>query len=344
MSPRIFFGILLVALVTAAGAQTKNIAGEWEAPRTADGHPDLQGTWSNATITPLERPPEFGDRLLLTDAEARAQEEDVAKFNAAADAPTDPKTKTQDLPAECAKGFSGANCGYNFFWIDPGTKVLTLNGEKRSSIITNPSNGRLPPLKPEAQLRLQALFATFSSDGIGPADGPEMRPLGERCLLSFGSSAGPPMLPLLYNNNYQIVQTPDKIVILVEMVHDARVIRIGGAHVPANIRYWMGDSIGHWEGDMLVVETTNFRKEVDYRGSAANMKVTEWITRGAPNQIRYRFTVDNPDIYSRPWSGELVMNASRDKIYEYACHEGNYALPNILSGARAAAQEAALKK
>jgi hypothetical protein len=171
-----------------------------------------------------------------------------------------------------------------------------------------------------------------------------MRSLGERCILSFGSSAGPPMLPLLYNNNYQIVQTSDTLTILVEMVHDARVIRIGGKHVPSSIKLWMGDSIGHWEGDSLVVETTNFRKEVEFRGSAENQKVVEHFTRISPSQIRYQFTVENPDVYSRPWSGEQALNATNDNLYEYACHEGNYALPHILAGARAAEQESASKK
>jgi hypothetical protein len=326
--------------IASQAAETKS----WTAPRTAFGQPDLQGNWTNATLTPLERAPKYGDRLVLSKEEAKAIEGEEANFNAVADAPTDPKLKVQDLPKECGKGFSGTNCGYNNFWVDAGTQLITLDGGKRSSIITDPANGRLPPLKPEAQKRLTELFAAFRSGGTGAADGPEVRSLGERCILSFGSSAGPPMLPLLYNNNYQIVQTKDAVMILVEMVHDTRVIRLGGQHAPSSVRTWMGDSIGHWEGDTLVVETANFRKEVDYRGSSENLKVTEWIKRVAPNKIHYRFTVENPDVYNKPWSGELAMNATRDNIFEYACHEGNYALPGILAGARAAEKEAAPKK
>jgi hypothetical protein len=171
-----------------------------------------------------------------------------------------------------------------------------------------------------------------------------MRSLGERCILSFGSSAGPPMIPLLYNNNYQIVQTKDSVVILVEMVHDARVVRLNSKHRPASVRTWMGDSIGWWEGETLVVETTNFRPDQSFRASSQNLKVTERFTRVDPNQVLYRFTVEDPDTFTRPFSGEVAMNATGEKIYEYACHEGNYALPGILAGARAQEQEAAAKK
>jgi hypothetical protein len=142
------------------------------------------------------------------------------------------------------------------------------------------------------------------------------------------------MIPLLYNNNYQIVQTKDAVMILVEMVHDARVIRINGQHKPGNIRQWMGDSIGHWEGDTLVVETVNLRREQGFRGASENVKYTERFTRIDPNQILYQFTVDDPAVWEKPWGGEVAMNATKDNIYEYACHEGNYALPGILAGAR----------
>jgi hypothetical protein len=211
-------------------------------------------------------------------------------------------------------------------------------------MVVDPPNGKIPPLTPEAQKRFAERMASFRrGDGGGPADGPEMRSLGERCILSFGSSAGPPMIPLLYNNNYQIVQTRDTVVILVEMVHDARIVRIGGEHRPAGVRTWMGDSIGHWDGDTLVVETTNFRKDQSFRGSSESLKVTERFTRVAANQILYHFTVEDPATFTRPWSGEVAMNATGEKIYEYACHEGNYALPGILAGARAQEEEAARK-
>jgi hypothetical protein len=165
-------------------------------------------------------------------------------------------------------------------------------------------------------------------------DGPEMRSLGERCLMSFGSSAGPPMIPLLYNNNYQIVQTKDAVVILVEMVHDARVVRLNAQHKPDSIRQWMGDSIGRWDGDTLVVETVNLRPEQRFNGATDKVKFTERFTRIAPDQISYQFTIEDAAVWDKPWGGEVAMNKSKDNLYEYACHEGNYALPGILAGAR----------
>jgi hypothetical protein len=343
---RLIAGAILCAALcaTTASADTAGVAPKWRAPRTADGHPDLQGTWTNATITPFERPEKYGEQLVLSDQEADGLEHAEAAFNAAADAPTDPKTKVEDLPASCGRGFSGANCGYNNFWVDPGTKLININGRRRSSMLVDPANGRLPPLTEAGKQRFAQRMAAFRrGDGGGAADGPEMRSLGERCILSFGSSAGPPMIPLLYNNNYQIVQTSDSVLILVEMVHDARVVRLNSKHRPSSVRTWMGDSIGRWEGDTLVVETTNFRPDQSFRASTQNLKVTERFTRIDPNQILYRFTVEDADTFTQPFSGEVAMNATAEKIYEYACHEGNYALPGILAGARAQEQEAAQK-
>jgi hypothetical protein len=225
--------------------------------------------------------------------------------------------------------------------------VVRVKGEKRTSIIIDPPNGKMPGMTSEAQKRNAERMAAFRRGGAGGggmADGPEMRPLGERCILSFGSSAGPPMLPSMYNNNYQIVQSKDRVVILVEMVHDARVVRIGGQHLPSNVRLWMGDSIGHYEGDTLVVETTNFNRGQNFRGASENLKVTERFTRAAPNQLVYQFTVEDPTTFNQPFTGELNMNATPDNLYEYACHEGNYALPGILAGARQEESDAAAKK
>src|SRR5918995_2108989 len=339
--------ILGVALCAAtASANDTTTAGKWRAPRTADGHPDLQGTWTNATITPFERPEKYAERLVLSEQEADELEQTEAKFNATADAPTDPKTRVEDLPASCGRGFSGANCGYNNFWVDPGTKLINVNGQRRASMLVDPPNGRLPPMTDAGKQRMAQRMAAFrrGDGGGGAADGPEMRSLGERCILSFGSSAGPPMTSLLYNNNYQIVQTKDTVLIFVEMVHDARVVRLNSKHRPANVRTWMGDPIGWWEGETLVVETTNFRPDQSFRASSQNLKVTERFTRVDPNQVLYRFTVEDPDTFTRPFSGEVAMNATGEKIYEYACHEGNYALPGILAGARAQEAEAAAKK
>jgi hypothetical protein len=180
---------------------------------------------------------------------------------------------------------------------------------------------------------------------FGQYDNPENRPLAERCLMSFGSNAGPPMLPnYVYNNNYTIVQAKDHVMILTEMVHDARIIRMGGERLPKHVRPWMGDSIGRWEGDTLVIETTNFHPQQLFRGASETLTVTERLTRVGADTINYQFTIDDPETFTRPWSGELPFKALNDLIFEYACHEGNYALSNVLSGERAQEREAAKKK
>ena len=334
-------GAALCALLALPAVSAEPAKG-WKAPRTSDGYPDFQGVWTNATITPLERQPQFGDRLTITEAEAKALEQEQADFREEQNKPTDPKLGILDLPKDCGGGFSGVNCGYNNFWVDPGSQLISINGERRTSIVVEPKNGRVPPLKPEARARLAQRYAAFRSGG--GADGPEVRPLGERCILSFDSSAGPPMLPLLYNNNYQIVQTKDAVLIHVEMVHDARIVRLNGKHRPANMKFWMGDSIGRYEGDTLVIETTNFRSDQMFRGASENLKVTERLTRVGPTQIVYRFRIEDPSSFEQPWSGELAFNATDQNIYEYACHEGNYALPGILAGAREEERAKAEKK
>jgi hypothetical protein len=332
-APRmIALGTVAAALMAAASASAQQ---QYKAPKTEFGFPDLQGVWTNATITPLQRPANLGDRRAHTAAEAKELEQGIAEANAAADKPTDINATTQQiLNSGCElRGFGGsASCAYNNFWTDPGTKLIDINGEKRTSIIVEPADGRIPATLPAAQARAAARRERLR--GASQFDGPEQRPLGERCLMSFGSSAGPPMLPLLYNNNYQIVQTKDSVSILVEMVHDTRVIRIGGKHVPNGIRKWMGDSIGHYEGDTLVVETTQFHENHLFQGASENRKVTERFTRIAQDKILYRFTVEDPSSYAQPFSGELALNAGNGNIYEYACHEGNYALMGILAGAR----------
>ncbi|MGH8178408.1 MAG: hypothetical protein ACREV5_19300 [Steroidobacter sp.] len=324
---------------TVVTAEPNAQESNWKLPRTEYGQPDLQGFWTNATITPLERAPEFGDRLVLKPEEALALERGLAQFREDQDKPTDPTHGIEDLPTECGFGFSGVNCGYNAFWIDPGSKLITLNGEKRSSIVIEPKSGKVPPLTPAGQARLGYMYA-----GYVQADGPERRPLGERCLMSFDSSAGPPMLPLLYNNMYQIVQTRDAVIIHIEMVHDTRIVSLNGKGAAAGARRWMGQSVGRWEGDTLVIETTNFRKEQIFRGAAENLKVTERLTRVGPNQIAYRFTIEDPTTFAQSWSGELAFNATQERMHEYACHEGNYALPGILAGAREEEKAAAARK
>ena len=321
----------LTAMAFAAHA-----APAYKAPRNNFGQPDLQGVWTNATITPFSRPAKFGDRAVLTPEEAAAMEKATAAQVARADAPTDPNLKVGDLKnADCgADGISGFNCGYNQGWKDPGEKVVDFNGEKRTSIIISPKNGQFPAMKRGVSARGGARLRAG-----GAFDGPEARGAGERCLVGFGSTSGPPMLPVMYNNNYQIQQTQDAVLIEVEMVHDVRLVRLNAKHDPANIKKWMGDSIGWWEGDTLVVETINQRPEGAMRAGGPNAKVTEWFTRIGPKQIKYRFQIDDPDSFVEPLVGEMALNTSKGELYEYACHEGNYAMKGILEGARIAEKE-----
>lgn len=338
MTSRLLFLAMATALAasTAAPAMAQTspaaVAKGYKAARNAFGQPDLSGVWSNATITRLERDAKYGERLVLTLEEAKAIEGASDQRNARLRANTDTSIKDPDKLPECQSGAQGAACGYNAFWTDPGTRLVRIGGEARTSILTSPANGRLPsrPNVPAARARAQ-LGGNF--------DNPENRALGERCIVGFGGTSGPPMMPVLYNNHYQIQQTRDAVVVLVEMVHDARIIRIGGAHPPSDVRTWMGDSIGRWEGDTLVVETTNLRREQGLRGPEDNMKVVERFTRVSPEQILYQFEVVDPAAFSAPVKGEEALNFTKDRIYEYACHEGNYAMTGILAGARQAEKE-----
>ena len=328
----------------------------WVAPRTPDGKPDLQGNWSNETQTPLERMPKQG--ATLTKEEAAAIEERARLVEEFRDKQSDPNRPPPskggdpnvlrapgqasfiEVIAEAAGGRVG---GYNGFWLDPGSSVIRIDGVARSSIIVDPPDGRVPPLTDAGKKR--AAERAAAAKKFGEFDHPEVRPLSDRCLLSFGSNAGPPMLPnYFYNNNYTIVQTKDHVMILVEMVHDARIIRMGGERLPQHIRPWYGDSIGRWDGDTLVVETTNFHPLQVFRGASEHLKVTERFTRTGPDTILYKFTIDDPATFTRPWSGEVPFTRMDELIYEYACHEGNYALSNVLSGERNREQREGVKK
>ena len=331
---RLFAAVSLLALALAAAPALAAPAVPYHAPRNSWGQPDLQGTYTTATITPLVRDARFGTRNVLTKQEADALEQKTRDQVARADAPTPPGATVKDLKnADCGPdGVSGFNCGYNQGWKDPGTTLIDIDGEKRASIITSPANGQFPARVSGAPPR---------GGRPGRTDNPEGFSLGERCLLSFGSSAGPPMLPLMYNNTYQIVQSKDEVAIDVEMVHDVRHIRLNAQHLPASMKVWMGDSIGHWEGDTLVVETTNMRPEQGLRGASPNQKVIERFTRIGPNKLSYKFTIIDPAVYAAPISGEVAMNTTKGQVYEYACHEGNYALTGMLAGARAQEKQAA---
>jgi hypothetical protein len=332
--------------------------------RTADGRPDLSGTYDVATMTPLERPAGV-DRLVLTKEEADAAETYEAQRQIKNDAPLDPNRGAPPVGGEnttpksylefLEKLGGGVVGGYNHFWLAEGNKLVTVDGQKRSSIVIDPENGKIPKMKADATTRNAALRAvsvnpaanegTASAGPAGAFDGPELRPLAERCLLGFNSTAGPPALPnYFYNNLKQIVQTPTQVMILNEMVHDARVIRMSSTHLPSHIRLWMGDSIGRWEGDTLVVDTTNFTTKTQFRGSADQLHVVERFRRVDANTIVYRFTIEDPATWDRSWTGEYPWVATKENLYEYACHEGNYALGNMLRGARVKDAEDAAKK
>ena len=324
---------LLAAALTLVAAGASAAPPAYHAPRNALGQPDLQGVWTNASLTQLQRPAMF-KALTLTDEQAREVERRRAEARARADKPTDPNSGAP--PSGNDPG------GYNAGWTDPGVSLGRINGQVRTSWIVDPADGRLPYTTAGHAAYVEALRKARNS-----WDGPENRPLGERCILGFGSTAGPPMLNVLYNNNYQIVQAKDAVAIVVEMNHDARIVRLTtDKHLPGHMRPWVGDSIGHWEGETLVVETTNFNPGESLRPYfdnsillSPNAKVTERFTRVSPTQILYQFSVDDPATYSMAWKAEMPLNAAKGPVYEYACHEGNYALPGILAGARKADRE-----
>ncbi len=281
----------------------------------AGGQPDLQGIWSNATITPLDRPSDLAGKTTFTAEEAAAYEKQVVDRN-------NVDHRSSDAEAD-------VTLGYNNFWWDRGTKVVA---GRHTSLIVDPMDGRVPPLTPEAQKRVRDTRAWMQEHAT---DGPEGRTLGERCIL--WATAGPPMLPGPYNNNFQIFQTRDQVVILNEMIHDARVIPLDGSpHLASNIRQLRGDSRGHWEGHTLVVDTTNFSGQFSVRGSDENLHLTERFTRVSPDSLLYEFTVDDPTAFTRPWTAQIPVTKTKGPIFEYACHEGNYAMADILAGARAA--------
>ena len=329
-----------LAAIVAAGFLAPGLAGaqapvaEWEPPRLPDGRPDLQGVWDFRTATPLERPEALADRATLTDEEAAAVEFGATAFQRAAD----------EQPPEGSVG------AYNAFWLDFGT---TVTDDRRSSLIIDPPDGRLPDVV-EGALRHDGSLdvdlpgerpVRLRSAGIG-ADGPEDRGIAERCILGFNS--GPPMMPSAYNNNMQLFQNEDHVVILNEMVHDARIVPLDGRpHMPDAIRHWTGDSRGRWDGDTLVVESRNFSDRtasfdpsaLTALGTGSTLRLTERFTRVAEDTLLYEYTVDDPATFTRPFTVALPMRASAMPVFEYACHEGNYGMINALSGARAADAE-----
>jgi len=340
-----------LSVVLALSALTSTVLAQKPLPRLADGHPDLQGTYDIASMTPLERAP--GTPLVMTKDEAAALERQRSERVQRLALPSNGDRNAPPVGGDGSIGAAGNVGGYNNFWVDNGTEYYTIDGQKRMSVIVDPPDGRVPALTAQARQRAASRIARPTSDAQendpgfeGPTayDDMERRPLGERCLLGFGSTSGPPALPVLYNNLHQIVQTRDTVLILNEMVHDARVVRIGGKHLPPTIRRWMGDSIGWWEGDTLVVDTTNFTSKTQFNGSSDQLHVVERIRRVDANTLLYRFTIEDPATWDRAWTGEYPWKATKEFLYEYACHEGNYAMGDMLRGARQKEAEDAAKK
>ena len=333
---RLLAGLVTLSLFIAAPVEARSKKGY------IGKHPDLTGTYNVATLTPLQRPKAFGDNLLLTREQADELIAAEQALIAEGSKSSDPDREAPPDGGDGSEGAAGNVGGYNTFWIDRGDGVFTIDGKFRTSIITEPANGRRPDMTPDARKRYLKYISQFRPNkgeaywmpGPGPYDHMELRPNAERCLLGFGSTSGPPMFPVLYNNLKRIVQTEDHVMILVEMVHDARIIRLNSEHAPDAVRSYMGDSIGHWEGDTLVVDTTNFTDRPGLSGASRNLHVIERFRKNRDGSLHYSFTVDDPTVWERSWSGEYPWPTSEDKVFEYACHEGNYALGNIMRGAR----------
>jgi hypothetical protein len=293
----------------------------WTTPRTPDGQPDLQGFWTNTTYTPLERPKNVTKEFYT-------EEEAFANIKRAA-----------DVEEEQTEPGTVADVHYDFtqFGLDRSQGAMALN--LHTSLIVDPPDGKIPPMTAEGQKRAAARAEARKRMGA-PTDAAQNLPLSVRCMIM--DRAGPPMLAGAYNNNYQIVQAPGYVMILVEMIHDVRIIPLDGRpHLPQNVRQWTGSYVGRWEGETLVIESTNFTNKTAFQGSSENMRLTERFTRVAEDTIRYQFTVDDPATWARPWSAEVPWKKTIGPLFEHACHEGNYGLANTLAGARKEEKRAA---
>ena len=321
------FCLTSFATALALSLSAGSLAQDYETPRTAWGVPDLQGMWKNNTVMPFQRPRELGTKQAYSEAEAMQLERDAQRQVEEDNEPLDPNRPAPELAALPPVG------NYDLFWTDRGMFLPTINGEFRTSAIIDPPNGRIPERVAGFRERMQERRANQPDANAGP----EGRGLGERCLVAFGNSSGPVMSPVMYNSHMQIVQSPGYVTIVVEMVHDARIIRISDARSPVSKAHgkWMGDSIGRWEDDTLIVETKNYNHWHTYQGAPTdNLTVIETFRREGPNKIVYGFTVDDPTVYASQWSGEYPLSRMDDPVYEYACHEGNYGIIGILAGAR----------
>lgn len=314
---------------------------QFEPPRNDSGKPDLQGYWSNASLTKMERDPAYSDLGLVIPSELAA--EITNNHPQVVRQMTDDNQVWKQLPngADLSRGR-----GYNAFWVAPGSQFAIINGEVRSSMITYPTNGLIPYSEDGKELRREnrAKYSGVFSDQVTMGtDGPESRALGERCLIGMGSTGGPPITNVRYNNLYQIVQTDEYLLLHIEMAHDVRIIPITSRRKRVELKPWFGDSIAHWENDTLVVETIGLHPlhaERHYVAALSDQaKILERFSRYSDNEILYEFEVEDPVYFSQPWRGEMIFNSSNEPIYEYACHEGNYGLAGILAGARKLEQE-----
>ena len=335
MNIRILAGALAVLVIVvlapppAAGQSAVRDAG-WTAPRTPDGQPDLQGIWTNNSATPMQRPEILGDKATLTAEELAQLQQTITEFRDAEQAGDllGDRLFQQALGNATYQDFDVITGNYNAFWL------VERELDNRTSLIVDPPNGRFPPLTPAAQARAAERRAYAAAH---PSDGPEDRTLGDRCL-HFGA----PRMGAGYNSYFQILQTPDHVAILQEMGHEVRLIPLDGRpHVDAGIRLWNGNARARWEGETLVIETANFSPQSRYQQASRNLRMVERYTRIAPDTIRHEITLDDPTTWTRPWTVMILLKQTQDPLFEYACHEGNYAMPGILAGARAEEAEAA---
>ena len=305
---------LLLLLLLAFPAVTFSQSSSYRAPRTADGYPDLQGIFTFRTLTPMQRPAELGDRTVLSEEEA----EEWASY--------ENRRQNRDLIIDSVGGaqYPPGVISYNEFWYERGNDTVQ---DRRTSLIVDPPDGRIPPLTEEAQQRRREVAAIRNL-----SLGPEARPYAERCIVT--RTSGPPMQPGSYNLNVQFVQTRDYFMIMNEMIHNVRVVRLNGSHRGGPALIWEGDSIGHFEGETLVVDTINFMKGTAFADSTENMHLIERFTRIGPDTLAYEFTIDDPGTWTQPWTAVIPMQRMDQPIYEYACHEGNHGLQGVLAGIR----------
>lgn len=330
--------VLVFAVLRAAAQAPKSQnspTSTWTPPRTADGQPDLQGVWTNNSVTPLQRPRELGAKEFYSEAElAEIQKQQRERLSRDYDEDEgEPPANHSGVPGAPVENVHYDHAQFGLDWLQS-----TVAWNRRTSLIVGPE-GTIPPLTPEARTRLAARAAQEKGHEF---DSAKTRPLEARCITRAGN--GPPLLPSRYNSNLQIVQGPGYVAIETEEIHDVRLIPLDGRpHLPKNIRQWSGDSVGHWEGNTLVVDTTNFTDLTPFPG-AQNLHVVERITRTDQDTMLYQFSVEDPGYWTKPWSGEVLIKKITGQIYEYACHEANYGLENTLRGARVAEAEAASKR